>query len=304
MDKEKETLFIVDDNRVNIKLLEKVLLKHGYEIITATGGKEALQLIEKRIPDLILLDIIMPEMDGYEICKKLKSSPDTCDIPVIFLTAKTETDDIVRGFNTGAADYIRKPFQRAELLARVETHLKLKKMQMKILEQDLLLASLARTDPLTGVNNRRYFIEALTQELERFRRYENSLSLLIINADHFKSINDLYGHDAGDRVLKALCDAAREVFRKTDIFARIGGEEFGVILPHTDHSSSIEVAERFLKRIEELTVKSYKGEVSFSVSIGIAIADEQTKDRESLMKKADKALSLAREKGRGRVEVY
>jgi diguanylate cyclase (GGDEF)-like protein len=304
MSGERNTILIVYDNLVNISFLEKILNKSGYDTFTATGGEEALEVVDKNKPDLVLLDVMMPQMDGFEVCEKLKSSHHTDDIPIIFLSAKTETEALVRGFDVGGADYITKPFQRAELLARVKTHITIKKMQVELLEQNVLLAKLARTDPLTGVYNRRFFIEALEREFARSRRYENPLSLLIIDADHFKSINDLYGHDTGDSVLKALCDAGRGIFRKTDFFARIGGEEFAVILPHTDQSKSHEVAERFLKRIEELTVKSEKGDVNFTVSIGIASIDEQTKEMENLMKKADKALYLAKENGKNRIEAY
>jgi diguanylate cyclase (GGDEF)-like protein len=279
-------------------------MNSGYDTLSATGGEEALEVVDKNKPDLVLLDVMMPQMDGFEVCEKLKSSHNSNDIPIIFLSAKTETEAHVKGFDAGGADYITKPFQRAELLARVRTHITMKKMQVELLEQNDLLAKLARTDPLTGVYNRRFFIEALGREFDRSRRYENPLSLFIIDADHFKSINDLYGHDTGDSVLKALCDAGSSIFRKTDFFARIGGEEFEVILPHADQSQSYEVAERFLKRIEELTVKSEKGDVNFTVSIGIASVDEQTKGVENLMKKADKALYLAKENGKNRIEAY
>jgi diguanylate cyclase (GGDEF)-like protein len=279
-------------------------MNSGYDTLSATGGEEALEVVDKNKPDLVFLDVMMPQMDGFEVCEKLKSSHNTNDIPIIFLSAKTETEALVKGFDAGGADYITKPFQRAELLARVRTHITMKKMQVELLEQNDLLTKLARTDPLTGVYNRRFFIEALGREFDRSRRYENPLSLLIIDADHFKSINDLYGHDTGDSVLKALCDAGSSIFRKTDYFARIGGEEFAVILPHADQSQSYEVAERFLKRIEELTVKSEKGDVNFTVSIGIASVDEQTKEVENLMEKADKALYLAKENGKNRIEAY
>ncbi len=304
MDEKRNTVLIVDDNQVNISFLEKILFKSGYETLSARGGREALEVIDKSKPDLILLDVMMPGMDGFEVCEKVKSSPDTDDVPVIFLTAKTETEALVRGFDVGAADYITKPFQRAELLARVRTHITMKEMQRELLRQNVLLAKLARTDPLTGVNNRRYFIEALEREFARSLRYENPLSLMIIDADHFKSINDLYGHDTGDGVLKALCDAGNTVFRKTDIFARIGGEEFGVILPYADQTKGVEIAERFLRRIGELTVKSEKGDVNFTVSIGVASVDELTTKMEKLMKKADKALYLAKENGKNRIEVF
>lgn len=175
---------------------------------------------------------------------------------------------------------------------------------MELFKQNLLISRLLRTDPLTGVNNRRYFIEILEKEFTRSRRYDNPLSLMVIDADHFKSINDLYGHDTGDKVLKALCDVGKNSFRKTDYFARIDGEKFGVILTHTDQSKSIEVAERFLKGIEKLIVNSEKGDVSFTVSIGIASVDEQTTEMENLMKKADKALSLAKDNGKNRIEAY
>jgi diguanylate cyclase (GGDEF)-like protein len=304
MNEIRNTVLIVDDNRVNITFLDKILLKNGYDTISANCGREALEIIDKKKPDLILLDVIMPEMDGFEVCKRLKSSDGCNEIPVIFLTAKTTAEDLVRGFDVGAADYMTKPFRKEELLVRVRTQITMKKMQNELLEQNVLLTRLARTDPLTGVNNRRYFIEALEQEFARSRRYEDPLSLMIIDVDFFKSINDLYGHDTGDRVLKTLCDMGRNVFRKTDLFARIGGEEFGVILPHADQSRCIEVAERYLKKITGLSVKSEKGDVSFTVSIGVASLDKETAEMENLLKKADKALYLAKENGKNRIEAY
>jgi diguanylate cyclase (GGDEF)-like protein len=221
-----QSILIIDDDS-NIRDLLTVLLMDQAEVVTAADGATGLSMARDTNPDLIILDIQMPGMDGYEVCIQLKSESDLANIPVVFLTAQNDVKNEKRGLEVGAIDYIRKPFSHDVVQARIRNHLKMQWMNNE-------LERLASTDPLTGAFNRRYFFSAARSEVYRSNRYGHSLSLMMLDIDHFKSVNDNYGHDAGDKALKITVETILRALRNEDVLARFGGEEFIVMLPETD----------------------------------------------------------------------
>lgn len=290
------TILIVDDQPTNIHVLA-ALLKKDYRILTATRGEKALELAaQPPQPDLILLDIVMPEMDGHEICSRLKNAEATKSIPIIFVTALGEEQDEEHGLNLGAADYITKPFSPAIVRARVRNQINLK-LRTDRLEQ------VAMQDGLTQIPNRRYFDQKLTEEWTRLLRNGQCLSLLMIDIDHFKPYNDHYGHGAGDECLRRVAQALYQVpHRPTDLVARYGGEEFAVILPETDRLGAAHLAQRLLDAVRALALEHAYSEVAPQVTISVGMAthspDQPYYDAEALKQGADQALYQAKARGR------
>jgi len=291
---ENKTILVVDDTIANLDILVGLLSE--YDVIDTASGREALDIVEEEKVDLILLDIMMPDINGYEVCKKLKSNASTKDIPVVFITAKTDEKSIERAYSVGGSDYVTKPFRPKELLARINRELQLKSYQ----EELKLLASI---DPMTKLYNRRYFNEITKNILEIERRNECELSLMILDIDKFKNINDTYGHHVGDEVIIFVADILRKDQRESDVVCRYGGEEFVVLLPDTSLKNAVLVAEKIRKRIEE-DVVSIGSEESFqtTVSIGVSQVDILNESNiEATLKRADKALYEAKNLGRNRV---
>lgn len=321
-------VLIVDDNPYNLKVLATHMEECGYEWILADSGQAALDSAAADIPDLILMDVMMPGMDGYETCEAMKATETLRDIPVIFLTAKTETQDIVRGFKAGGVDYIAKPFNSEELKARIRTHLELKQSKDALrrtneelvaanrklneayeiiqinnaqLEEMILQVELASiTDPLTGLFNRRYLLGKIEDELIREKRFQKPFSLMLSDIDHFKRVNDTYGHQCGDYVLKRISAMLRASLREQDTQARWGGEEFLAFLPETDCSGAALLAERIRAAIEQ-EVFAYEGhQIRMTVTIGISdYLPGKTID--TLINEADMALYEGKNSGRNRV---
>ena len=303
-------ILIVDDIPVSIKVLGE-LLKENYEILVATSGRKAIEIALKTQPDLILMDVVMPDMDGLETCKQLKENPQTAEIPVIFLTAMSESSDVIKGFDVGGQDYIIKPFNKVEVIARVKNHIELKKskeeaklyaleLEQKNQELQLLLKKveqIARTDFLTGISNRRNAIDKMQAELSRINRSGESISLLMVDVDNFKNINDVYGHECGDYVLKHMVDLIQSVLRKYDMMARWGGEEFLIILPRTDINQAKIVAEKISTCVRSQTF-NYQGR-SFIVTITVGVAQYQAgEDLDSVIKRADEAMYCGKKSGK------
>ncbi len=294
----ESNILVVDDKHENLRYLASLLGDRGYKVRPVPNGKLALSGAQAILPDLILLDIKMPEMDGYEVCRKLKAFPETHEIPVIFLTAADDIGDIVKGFRIGAVDYVTKPFNQEILLARIKTHLALR-------EKTKQLQELSTRDGLTEIANRRRFDEFLESEWNRCLRAKAPISLIMLDIDYFKLYNDRYGHQKGDLVLKEVAYAIRKhCKRASDLAARYGGEEFSVILGNTDIETARTLAERIRLGIERLNIphESSRVQAALTASFGVGslIPNDQSEAAE-LVALADKQLYLAKESGRNRV---
>jgi len=299
-DKEiKAKVLIVDDEKINLDVLI-CLLKPYYRTVAAKSGEQAFKRLEiPPLPDLILLDIMMPGMDGYEVCRKLKDDNATRDIPVIFITGKNDEQDEAKGFQAGAVDYITKPFSPLIALARVKTHIELKR-------RGDMLERLAGLDGLTGIPNRRHFDQFLTAEWKRSIRYNHSISLIIMDIDYFKLYNDHYGHAEGDECLKKVAKViSQSMIRSTDLTARYGGEEFACVLPETDYAGAITTANRIMKSIRNMGIRHENSHISDSVTVSIGVASiNPTKNDKALnlIEMADKALYNAKRNGRNQID--
>ena len=298
-DNKKEfTILVSDDEKFNLDILGSIL-SPLYNILIARNGARTLELAKHNTPDLILLDVIMPDMTGFEVITKLKESNHTVNIPVIFITGLTDPADEERGFFLGAVDYITKPFNKAIVKARVNTHI-------KIIDQMRTIERIGLMDSLTRVSNRRGFDNRFNAEWGSAIREQTPVSFLIMDIDKFKIYNDTYGHHQGDNALRAFADAAAATLnRASDFVARWGGEEFVMLLPNTDIDGAVEVAERVRKNVEALIIPTEDGEETrITVSIGVksAIPSADT-SAPGFLTKADQALYRAKESGRNRVEI-
>jgi len=288
-------ILIVDDVPDNIRVLSSILAEDGIVISTATSGQRALKIAEHYPPDLILLDAMMPDMDGYEVCRLMKADPMLRGVPVIFVTALADVDSEIRGLELGAVDYITKPFNEAIVKLRVKTHLELK-LQREILE------NLSRLDGLTGIPNRRAFDERLDIEWRRAARSGVTLGLLMIDVDHFKGYNDAHGHLAGDDCLRKIARALYEsINRAGDFVARFGGEEFAALLAAANGEDVRRVAEDMRAIVEALGIPHGASPVSpwVTVSIGGALTQAQVDvDPDSLVELASRQLCAAKQNWR------
>jgi diguanylate cyclase (GGDEF)-like protein len=298
-EEKKSSILIVDDSRIIIKTLVSIFEKE-YRIKIALDGYEALRIAESEDqPDIILLDITMPGMDGYETCRRLKQSPITKDIPVIFITGREDSEDEERGLILGAIDYVIKPIRPAIIMARVRNHLELKYLRDRLKEQTLV-------DGLTGLPNRRRFDEQLRAEWNRAQRHGKPLSILMIDIDFFKKYNDTYGHLGGDDCLKSVAAALLgQAKRGTDLMARWGGEEFSCLLPETTVDQAAAIAEGMRKAVQDLRIPHSDSSVSPHVSISLGLSScvpSEGYTIPGLTKAADEALYKAKQQGRNRVE--
>lgn len=294
---QRQKILIVDDAETNLMILSSLLAEEG-DIICTTDGVQAIALAESDLPDLILLDVSMPGMDGYEVCRRLKSNIRTRDIPVVFVTGRTEDTDQEKGLLLGAIDYILKPYSPLIVLARIRNHLALQKAHLDLKIANAELTRLAATDFLTGVLNRRRFMELGEAEVARVRRSGRCFGTVMIDVDHFKTVNDTYGHDVGDTVLRTLAEACVDRLRNVDIVGRMGGEEFALILPETDPQGAKLTVERLREYLGELTVPVDSGTLKVTVSAGVTTVQDPNDSIEAALKRADEALYEA--KGRGR----
>ncbi|WP_292661909.1 diguanylate cyclase [Nitratifractor sp.] len=285
----------MDDEVVNLDILAELLDR--FDVIDVTSGEEALEVLAKEKIDLILLDILMPGMDGYEVCRTIKADKSLRHIPVIFITSKNDDLSIEHAYEIGASDYITKPFRHRELVARVGNALRIQELQ----EELRLLASI---DPMTRLYNRRYFTTMADKILKLARREKNPLSLAILDIDRFKRINDTYGHLAGDRVITALSEKLMSRYRESDLLCRFGGEEFVILMPNTELDVAALLAERTRKEVEKLQVPYNGKTISMTVSIGVSQVDlENEETLDPVLKRADDALYIAKKQGRNQVHI-
>lgn len=298
-------ILVIDDSRLISHVAKTILTKQGHEVILAQDGLSGLQAAKSEYPDLILLDLIMPVMDGYQVCQELKKEEKTKEIPIIMLTSKAEPADKVRGLELGALDYVVKPFDEGELLARVDIQLRLKQLYEALQEKNQQLEKLANRDGLTGLYNHRYFHEQLYKDFLRAKRYHESLSCILLDIDYFKKFNDTYGHQTGDIVLSKLGQVIRDTIRDSDFAARYGGEEFAIILHYTERPAALHVAERLRQIVEHYDIRDKNNVLRVTISLGIAtFPHEQISSPKQIVECADKALYKAKENGRNRVEYY
>lgn len=296
--KDKARILIVDDEKMNLKVLAD-LLKDEYTPVLARSGAQALQhTMSDSPPDLILLDVIMPEMGGYEVIKALKNNDQTKNIPVIFVTALSSTEDEELGLKLGAVDYIIKPFSPPIVKMRVRNHLRLAH-QYKLLDQ------LAYLDGLTEISNRRRFEEMFDKEWKRSARNKTDFSLAMVDVDFFKQYNDNYGHAMGDIALQQIAKALESVIRRPgDLIARYGGEEFVLIMPDTNMDAAVVVAHRALEKVNELDIAHHYSKAASHISVSLGLVSMSGNDHvnpATLMATADKNLYIAKQNGRNQI---
>jgi diguanylate cyclase (GGDEF)-like protein len=299
------SVLIIDDSDnvrdLIIRTLREAALFDQYR--EARDGIEGVKSLISTKADLIICDLEMPRMDGFKFMSMVNSRQDLRDIPIIMLTGREDRDLKIKGLEQGACDYVTKPFDAGELVARVKVQLKIKALQDELKKSNELLKELSNTDPLTNLNNRRYLTKALNSELLRAERTGDCLSLIILDIDNFKKINDTYGHQNGDKVLSLIAEVTQKHLRCYDIAARYGGEEFVLVLPGTSLADGEEVAERLREEVEAISFASPLDKLSVTISLGVALFPTPlVDDMESLIRQADEALYRAKQKGRNRVE--
>ncbi len=312
-------IIAVDDESTSLKLLQSHLSRAGHDVVAANNGKEALALTLEWNPHIVISDWMMPEMDGIQLCKALRRAQRAGrSVYFLLVTGRDEEDRVVEAFESGIDDYVSKPFNPKILLARVRAGLRLVNLREQVEREQKIqaeatsklgvltrkLRETASTDPLTGLPNRRYGMERLVEEWETWRRKQEHFSVVMVDIDHFKKVNDMHGHDVGDVVLVEVAKALRASVRAIDIVARIGGEEFLVVCPDTDDQGAIGCGERIRSAVETLEIQSKGYTGSVTISVGTAGITDDVSDVDMLIKRADEAVYRAKASGRNRVCSY
>ncbi len=305
-------ILIVEDNPGLNEVLRKIVESEGYEVQSVFTGRSALETLREKGPfDLILLDVMLPDPEapygsgigGLEVCSTVKSDPGLADTMIFLVTVKDQPDDIMKGIDAGADDYITKPFNTTLLLAKIKAMLRIKKLSEELKKKNRLLEEMAITDGLTGIPNYRHFIDRLEEEVKRGRRYAAPFSLLILDLDNFKEVNDTHGHRHGDYVLKEVAVRLQQGLRETDVLARYGGDEFALLLPQTDLNGARNVGEQILERLA-LPIEADGVEHFIEASIGlVSNRAGQALTVDQLIVAADNALYTAKEMGGDQVYV-
>jgi diguanylate cyclase (GGDEF)-like protein len=311
----KLRVLLVDDDRSMLLLLKTMLANAGHIVETARNGVEALQMVEKFEPQLIISDWMMPEMDGVTFCRKLRENPKWRNIYVFIVTAQESTEKLIEAFEAGVDDYLTKPINSRVLGARLragqrviqlQEELEYDREQLRHFAEELAssnhrLQQLAMTDALTGLPNRRYAIDRLEQEWGLSRRVQRPVACMLIDVDRFKSINDTFGHKVGDEVLKHVVSALRNSARKQDVICRLGGEEFLVICPDTNGEQAWQHAERLRQNVEKMRMHTHGREIHMTISIGVSSSiEERVENPDLLMQVADRRMYAAKSAGRNR----
>ncbi|HSG60445.1 MAG TPA: diguanylate cyclase [Pseudomonadales bacterium] len=290
----KGKILVIDDDPTSLHLIADILEPQGYDLAFGTRGEDAIDRCEKDV-DLILLDYHLPDANGIDICQKLKQHPDFGDIPVIFITANQDHELEADGFAAGAVDFITKPYSASVMVARVRTHVALKR------QTDLLL-KMTRVDDLTGVFNRRHVFEVGSREFSRAKRIGADMCAMVLDIDFFKKINDTYGHDVGDKALIVFAQSINQRVRATDIFGRVGGEEFIILLPDTNVKEALLFGEILLNLVRSIEVSLDNGGVlRYTVSIGLSNIQAIDSDLNEMIKRADENLYHAKQGGRDQI---
>ena len=298
-EKKKHLILSVDDQEENNLFITMILKEVGFDVITTTDCEIAERIAQEQIPSVILLDVMMPR-SGFDICRDLKHNESTTNIPVIFISAvHTTVNEIVEGLSAGSNDFVKKPFSPIELIARIKVAIRIKEAEEKI-------KRLIAVDSLTGLYNRNMMYEFLEKEIETSRRFNESISLIVIDIDLFKEINDTHGHLAGDKALQHLSEVIKGSFRKVDFCCRFAGDEFAIILPRTPLKDAEHLAARLKGNIETLPFQYHDKELNFTTSIGVTNREEVelgiTPDK--LVREADSALLAAKKQGKNRYVIF
>ncbi len=297
-------ILVAEDNRITRLILTNLLSKWGYEVTAVADGDEAWSVLTSEgSPRLVILDWMMPGREGPSICRDLRKLGRPGYFYIILLTALGQKGNIVEGIAAGADDYIIKPFEPEELRVRLRTGQRILVLEAELVASREAFRQQAMHDPLTGILSRRAILEVFERELAKARRYGNQFSIAIADIDHFKSVNDRYGHPAGDAVLVEVVRRIISTVRDSDAVGRLGGEEFLAILPETAIPGAVVVSERIRARVESRPVDTPAGPVSVTLSAGVAAAHEDLTS-DTLMSRADKALYAAKNSGRNRVHVW
>ncbi len=300
-------ILIAEDDLTSRLMLQAFLKKWGYEVITTQNGRQALEeLIKPDAPKLAIIDWEMPELTGIEVIEHYRSRQESKFAYIILLTAKGEKQNIVEGISKGADDYVVKPFDPEELSVRIRAGQRIVDLQTQLHDANQILEEMTRTDPLTGLSNRRALIKELRSRFQSETEYEMPTAFIMADIDHFKNVNDNYGHDAGDVVLKGVAETLKKAFRQGDIVSRIGGEEFLIIAPDTDPDVIYNVSERARRMIEEQSFQVSK-DASISVTCSFGVSFAHLKNNASVdeyIKLADQALYHSKDTGRNKVTVH
>jgi len=295
------SVLIVDDTPENISIVGHFMKQAGLNISVAPNAEIAGQLVGKVKPDLILLDVMLPGIDGFQFCEKLKADDQTKDIPVIFITIKSDIEDLIKGFEVGGVDYIAKPFQELEVLVRTKNQLSIIKLNREKKELIKTLDSLSRIDLQLGISNRRDMNEILKKSQSRFERFGQGFSVIVGDIDSFEKINDQGGYDEGDCVLMKITESLKKGLREADFFGRWGEDEFLIVLPETPIEGAIKVAESTRKSIQDEKFKINGQTVSVTISFGVSCQSRKGMKLDELLKTAIASLHLAKERGKNQV---
>ncbi len=301
-------VLIAEDNKISRKFLEKLLLDAGYTVVSAGDGRQAWEIFSERFFPIVLSDWMMPGMSGVDLCKTIRAHPNKSYVFIVLLTAKDKKEDIIAGLEAGADDYLTKPVNKSELIARLNTGIRILELEKHFRDANQRIRTLSITDPLTRCFNRGYMSKKLTQEIKRGLRYNHPLSIIFCDLDHFKNVNDTYGHQAGDAVLKEFSKCIFESIR-TDIdwITRYGGEEFLVVLPETNLEGALCVAERIRFSTETREFKWQQEPIHLTASFGVTGIDGNTAEEDVspdiLLQKADKNLYLSKNNGRNQITI-
>ncbi|WLE95445.1 MAG: diguanylate cyclase [Candidatus Electrothrix communis] len=288
---EQALILIVDDNPHNLQVVANIVKENGLKVAVAQNGRQALDFLQTKLPDLVLMDIMMPDMDGLETCRRMKKNEQSRDIPVIFITALSGTEDVIRAFDAGGGDYITKPFVKEEVQARINVHLKLKKAMEKMKKMSV-------TDEMTGVFNRRYAFHVLNREINVSQREKKKFVVCYVDIDKLKIVNDTYGHDAGDELIKTVVNAFTDNIRASDYLFRMGGDEFMLVFP----DANLADMENLVSRLQEILNKKELYSIPIDFSYGFAeFGPEDDMTYEELIKEADTCMFDQKVKKRRRL---
>jgi diguanylate cyclase (GGDEF)-like protein len=299
------TIVVADDDRITRELLANTLRAHGYKVEAVEDGQSAVERVARGGVDLLLLDILMPRLTGIEACRLVKGMTSETFLPVVLVTVKTDTASRVEGLKIGADDYVCKPFDERELLARVEAMLRIKKLHDHVVDARAKLERMSVHDDLTGLYNYRYLHSRLNEEFKRAERYHDPLACIVMDIDRLQAVNDLGGRVLGDSVVKAVADATRQSVREVDVVARFGGDEYLVVLPSTHFAGSVTVAERIWREVGNRPFSAEGRAISVTLSIGVALyPSRDVRSKDALLRAADTALHQAKRDGGNRICVF